>query len=162
MKVVSSVVAGDKTDSFVEAYEADDCKPLVAGGPVTVIPRPQPAPTDGADAELMAALLGDQPSGISPSTTVATILEGVERAVAARANVDNLKAMHRLVANSGNSISEEKVLALLPHLVRLGGNVNHADESGNTPLHVVAGIGASPSIIKKLLSLGRAVHVESP
>ena len=97
--------------------------------PVTVIPTPKdPEELTGADSDLVSVLFGHGNDG--DATAVATLASGLQRAVSAGGSVNNARIMHQLVANSGPTIAEGKVLALLPHLIRLGGNVNLADEVG--------------------------------
>jgi hypothetical protein len=79
----------------------------------------------------------EPPSHFGFNANLSRHIQGMERAIAAGATIDSAGLMLQLVG-MGNGLSEEKKMALLPHLVRLGGNVSLANEAGHTPLHGAA------------------------
>ena len=55
------------------------------------------------------------------NTPVVELIQGMERAIAAGATIDNAHIIHQVMGMGKEMLSEEKTMALLPHLVRLGG-----------------------------------------
>ena len=67
-------------------------------------------------------------AGIDSNTPIADLVQGVERAIASGASIDNAQIIHLVVVLVGHRmLSEENTIAILPHIVRLGGGVSLAN-----------------------------------